>query len=188
LGYELNIPSEQATHVYDMVVDKGKALGLRHAGLKALASLRMEKAYRDYGHDIDNTDDAYSVGLGFAVSLKKENDFIGKEACAGHKARLGQSKRLVQVLVDDPQPLMYHGEIVLRDGVPVGEVRAASYGHTLGGAVGLAMVEGAESEQNGVDKAYLDEGKWEVNIAGQTFPASVSLRPLYDPTMERIKA
>jgi 4-methylaminobutanoate oxidase (formaldehyde-forming) len=183
LGYELNIPSEQATHVYDMVVEKGKALGLRHAGLKALASLRMEKAYRDYGHDIDNTDDAYSVGLGFAVSLKKENDFIGKEACTGHKARLGQSKRLVQILVDDPQPLMYHGEIVLKDGAPVGEVRAASYGHTLGGAVGLAMVEGEV-----VDKAYLEEGKWEVNIAGQTYPASVSLRPLYDPMMERIKA
>jgi 4-methylaminobutanoate oxidase (formaldehyde-forming) len=78
---------------------------------------------------------------------------------------------------------MYHGEIVLRDGAPVGEVRAASYGHTLGGAVGLAMVEGEV-----VDKAYLEEGKWEVNIAGQTYPASVSLRPLYDPMMERIKA
>ena len=72
LGYELNIPSEQATHVYDLIVEKGKEFGLRHAGLKALASLRMEKGYRDYGHDIDNTDDPYEVGLGFAVNLNKE--------------------------------------------------------------------------------------------------------------------
>ncbi|NIQ98241.1 MAG: FAD-dependent oxidoreductase, partial [Desulfuromonadales bacterium] len=69
LGYELNIPAEQAVHVYDRIVEAGKALGLRHAGLKALASLRMEKGYRDYGHDIDNTDDPYEAGLGFAVAL-----------------------------------------------------------------------------------------------------------------------
>jgi 4-methylaminobutanoate oxidase (formaldehyde-forming) len=183
LGYELNIPSEQASHVYDMVIEKGKAFGLRHAGLKALASLRMEKAYRDYGHDIDNTDDPYTVGLGFAVSLKKEGDFIGKQACVETKAAAPYAKRLVQILVQNPEPLMYHGEVVLRDGKPVGEVRAASYGHTLGGAVGLAFVEA-----DVVDKAYLEEGRWEVNIAGQMYPATVSFSPLYDPKMERIKA
>ena len=183
LGYELNIPSEQATHVYDLVVEKGKAFGLRHAGLKALASLRIEKAYRDYGHDIDNTDDPYEVGLGFAVNLKKECDFIGKTECITKKAAAPYSKRLVQLLLKDPQPLMYHAEVVLRDGIPVGEIRAASYGHTLGGAVGLAMIEGEV-----VDQTYLDEGKWEVEIAGETYPAIVSFRPLYDPGMERIRA
>jgi len=183
LGYELNIPAEQATHVYDLIVEKGKEFGLRHAGLKALASLRMEKAYRDYGHDIDNTDDPYEVGLGFAVNLKKEGDFIGKQECLKKKAAAPYSKRLVQILLKDPEPLMYHAEVVFRDGIPVGDVRAASYGHTLGAAVGLAMVEGAV-----VDKAYLEEGKWEVEIAGKTYPALVSFRPLYDPGMERIKA
>ena len=183
LGYELNIPTEQAAHVYDLVMEKGKEFGLRHAGLKALASLRLEKAYRDYGHDIDNTDDPYEVGLGFAVNLNKECDFIGKQACLKKKAEAPYSKRLVQVLVKDPEPQMYHAEIMLRDGVPVGDVRAASYGHTLGGAVGLAMVEGEV-----VNQAYLDEGKWEVEIAGKTYPAVVSFRPLYDPGMERVRA
>jgi 4-methylaminobutanoate oxidase (formaldehyde-forming) len=78
---------------------------------------------------------------------------------------------------------MIHQEIVLRNGVPVGDVRAASYGHTLGGSVGLAMVTG-----DPVDAAYLNEGKWEVEIAGRIYPARVSLRPLYDPGMERIRA
>jgi glycine cleavage system aminomethyltransferase T len=86
LGYELNIPAEQALHVYDRIVEAGRAFGLRHAGLKALASLRLEKAYRDYGHDIDNTDDPYEVGLGFAVDLDKPGDFIGKAACFARKA------------------------------------------------------------------------------------------------------
>jgi len=182
LGYELNIPAEQATHVYDLIVEKGREFGLCHAGLKALASLRLEKAYRDYGHDIDNTDDPYEVGLGFAVNLNKDCDFIGKDASINKKAAAPYSKRLVQVLVKDPQPQMYHGEIVLRNGMPVGDIRAASYGHTLGGAVGLAMVEGEK-----VNQAYLDEGEWEVDIAGETYPAVVSFRPMYDPGMEKVR-
>ncbi len=182
LGYELNIPSEQAVHVYDRVVDAGKKFGLRHAGLKALASLRMEKAYRDYGHDIDNMDDPYSTGLGFAVRLDKEGDFIGKQACLERKASSAYTHRLVQVLLKDPEPLMFHAEIVLRNGVPVGHVRSASYGHTLGGAVGLAMVRGEP-----VDTAYLEEGKWEVDIAGKIYPAEVSLKPMYDPGMAKIR-
>jgi len=152
LGYELNIPSEQAVHVYDRLVEAGEPFGLRHAGLRALASLRLEKGYRDYGHDIDNMDDPYSTGLGFAVRLDKEGDFIGKQACIERKANPHYTNRLVQILLKDPQPQMIHAEVVLRNGVPVGEVRAAAYGHTLGGSVGLAMVEG-----DPVDKAWLEE-------------------------------
>lgn len=183
LGYELNIPSEQAVHVYDRVVEAGQAFGLRHAGLRALGSLRLEKGYRDYGHDIDNTDDPYSAGLGFAVRLDKDSDFIGKQACIERKAQAPYDRRLVQILLEDPEPLLIHSEVVLRNGVPVGEVRAASYGHTLGASVGLAMVHG-----DPVDKAYLEEGDWAVDIAGRVYPARVSLRPLYDPDMERVRA
>ena len=182
LGYELNIPSEQASHVYDRLVEAGKKFDLKHAGLKALSSLRLEKAYRDYGHDIDNMDDPYSTGLGFAVKLDKESDFIGKQACVELKANPNFTHRLVQIMLKDPEPLMVHSEVVLRNGVPVGEVRAASYGHTLGGAVGLAMVKG-----DPVDRDYLEQGSWEVQIAERTYPADVSLRPMYDPGMEKIK-
>jgi glycine cleavage system aminomethyltransferase T len=184
LGYELYIPTEQAVHAYERIVAAGEKFGLRHAGLKALASLRMEKAYRDYGHDIDNTDSVLEAGLGFAVDLKKPGGFIGKEAVLAKKAEGPLKKRLVQVLVQDPQPMMFHAEVVRRNGKMVGYVRAASYGHTLGGAVGLAMVESAEP----VDAAWLESGQWDVEIAGKRYPATVSLRPMYDPDMKRIKA
>jgi 4-methylaminobutanoate oxidase (formaldehyde-forming) len=91
----------------------------------------------------------------------------------------------VQVLVTDPEPLMYHGEVVRRSGVPVGYIRAASYGFTLGGAVGLAMVSSPAGE--GIDQSWLDNGGWTVEIADRTYPARVSLRPLYDPRNERIR-
>ncbi|MGH8834804.1 MAG: FAD-dependent oxidoreductase [Actinomycetes bacterium] len=184
LGYELYIPAEQAMQVYDRLVEAGPAHGLRHAGLKALASLRMEKAYRDYGHDIDNTDSVLEAGLGFAVDLDKPDGFIGRDAVAARKAAGPLTRRLVQVLVTDPEPMMFHAEPVYRDGKPVGYIRAASYGFTLGGAVGLAMVEAGEP----VDKAYVQDGEWEVDIAGRLYPAAASLQPMYDPKMLRIKA
>jgi 4-methylaminobutanoate oxidase (formaldehyde-forming) len=182
LGYELYIPAEQAVHVYDKLVEAGAPFGLKHAGLKALSSLRMEKAYRDYGHDIDNTDSVLEAGLGFAVALDKPS-FIGREAVLAKKAEGPLRKRLVQVLVNDPDPMMFHAEVVHRNGIALGYIRAASYGHTLGGAVGLAMIESAEP----IDQAYLDSGEWTVDIAGSDYPATVSLRPLYDPKNERIK-
>jgi len=185
LGYELYIPAEQAMHVYERLVAAGEPLGLRHAGLKALASLRMEKGYRDYGHDIDNTDSVLEAGLGFAVDLKKPGGFIGRDAVLAKKAAGPLTRRLVQVLVTDPEPLLFHAEIVHRDGRPVGYIRAASYGFTLGGAVGLAMIDAGPDQP--IDQAYLDAGRWEVDIAGRMFPAHVSLRPLHDPEMRRIK-
>ncbi|WP_052546150.1 GcvT family protein [Enhygromyxa salina] len=186
LGYELYIPTEQALHVYDRIVAAGEPLGLRHAGLKALASLRMEKAYRDYGHDIDNTDTVLEAGLGFAVRVNKPGGFIGCEAVRAQKQAGPLRKQLVQILVTDPEPLMFHAELVLRDGVEIGYIRAASYGHTLGGAVGLAMIEASEGVA--LDQAWLDAGKWEVEIADQRYPARASLAPLYDPRNLRVKS
>ncbi len=183
LGYELYMETRHAQAVYDRIVQGGEAFALSHAGLKALASLRMEKAYRDYGHDIDNTDNVVEAGLTFAVDLDKPGGFVGREAVVGHLADRPSTRRLAQVLVTDPEPLMYHGEIVLRNGRPVGYVRAASYGFTLGGAVGLAMIEGGEP----ITRPYIEEADWDVEIAGQRYPAQVSLRPLYDPTSERVR-
>lgn len=184
LGYELYVPTEQASHVYDRLVEAGKDVGLRHAGLKALASLRMEKGYRDYGHDIDNTDSVLEAGLGFAVDLKKPGGFIGKEAVLAKKAEGPLKRRIVQILLKDPEPMMFHAEVVRRNGTAVGYIRAASYGFTLGGAVGLAMIEAGEP----VTQAYLDAGTWEVEIAGKSYPAVASMKPFYDPEMKRVKA
>ena len=183
LGYELYIPAEQAVHVYDRLVDAGRAAGLRHAGLKALGSLRMEKGYRDYGHDIDNTDTVLEAGLGFAVALDKPGGFIGREAVLAQKERGPLCRRLVQVLLKDSVPLLFHAEVVHRNGTPAGYIRSASYGFTLGGAVGLAMIDTGEP----INQAYLDAGEWTVQIGAAVCPAVVSLRPMYDPANERIR-
>ncbi len=184
LGYELYVPTEQAVHVYDLLAAAGPAFGLRHAGLKALASLRMEKGYRDYGHDIDNTDGVLEAGLGFAVALDKPGGFVGRDAVAAAKSAGPLTRRLVQVQLTDPEPLLFHAEVVHRDGVPVGYVRAASYGHTLGGAVGLAMLDAGVPFTRG----WIDTGSFTVDVAGTHHPAIASIAPLYDPTNARINS
>ena len=104
----------------------------------------------------------------------KPRGFVGMERTLAQKAEGVPRRRLLQVLLDDPTPLMYHGEVVYRNGVVVGDVRAASYGHTLGGAVGLTMVEAAEP----ITAAWIRDGAWEVDVAGVRYPARASLRPL----------
>jgi 4-methylaminobutanoate oxidase (formaldehyde-forming) len=188
LGYELYVPAADTLHVYDALQAAGAAYGLRPVGLRALSSLRMEKGYRDFGHDIDNTDCPLEAGLGFALALDKPGGFVGRDAVLARKAANaaagGMGRRLVQVRVLDPEPMLHHGEVLLRDDEAVGYLRAASYGWTLGGAVGLAMVSGGGQR---VTSDWLEAGTWEVDIAGVRHPVEVSLRPMYDPTSARIK-
>jgi 4-methylaminobutanoate oxidase (formaldehyde-forming) len=144
----------------------------------------MEKGYRDYGHDIDNTDPVLDAGLGFAVDLDKPGGFVGRDAVARARAAGPPTRRLVQVQLCEPQPLLFHAEVLHRDGRPVGYVRAASYGFTVGGAVGLAMIEAGEP----VTTPYLAAGEWTVDVAGRMVPAIASLTPLYDPANARIRS
>ena len=85
----------------------------------------------------------------------------------------------------DPEPQLFHAEPLWKNGKRVGYVRAASYGHTLGGAVGLAMIEGGAEV---VDAKFLAEGDWQVEIAGKRYPAMASMKPLYDPENKKVKA
>lgn len=184
LGWELHVPAELALTVYDALLETGADLGYRNVGLGAMGSLRLEKAYRDYGVDIDNTDTPLDVGLGFAVAWDKPGGFVGREALLAGRVPGAPQRRLVQVLLEDPEPLLYGAEPVLRDGRRLGFVRAGAYGHTLGAAVGLAMLE----DEAGLPADAIDGVRFEIDVAGTRHPARASIRPLYDPDRLRIKA
>jgi 4-methylaminobutanoate oxidase (formaldehyde-forming) len=187
LGWELHVPADLALTVWDTLHEAGAPFGFRNVGLGAMGSLRLEKAYRDFGLDIDNTDMPMDVGLGFAVAWDKPGGFTGRDALLrAREARAGRppTRRLIQFLLEDPEPLLYHGEPILRDGAWFGYSRAGAYGHTLGGAVGLAMVE----DEAGIPAEAIEQGRFEVNVAGRCYPARASLRPMYDPVRRRILA
>jgi glycine cleavage system aminomethyltransferase T len=183
LGYELYIPTEYTLAVYDALLKQEAACGipLVHFGLMSLDSLRLEKGYRDYGVDLDNSDTPLEAGLGFVVDFSK--DFIGKSALLRQKNAGVLTKRLVQILLTEPEPLLFGREPCLRDGKVIGYLRSAAYAHHLGGACGLAQLEIPE----GVTAETLKSGKIEVECLDGLIPAIASLAPLYDPKSLRVR-
>jgi len=184
LGFELYTPTEFSAHVYEAVVNAGQDLGLRHAGFQALNSLRIEKAYREYSHDMDDTDTPLEAGLGFAVKFDKPGGFIGRDALLRHKESGPLKYRMVQFLLEDPEPLLYGNEIIYRNGKIVGYLQTGAYGFTLGGAMGMGFVENEE----GATVDFINGGTYEIDIAGERYPAKASLIPMYDPKGIRVRS
>lgn len=183
LGWELSIPTDMALHVFETITEAGRDFGLRHVGMHAMNSLRIEKAYRHWGDDIADEDTPIEAGLGFAVKYDKPGGFIGREALLRQKEE-GVTRRLVQFRLTDPEPLLYHNEPIVRDGEICGYVTSAMYAHTLGGAVGLGYVNNAD----GVDANFVNGGSYEIEVSCERFAAEASLKPMYDPKGERMKA
>jgi 4-methylaminobutanoate oxidase (formaldehyde-forming) len=181
LGYELLLPSEFPQGVYDAILREGKAHGLRHMGMFAMNACRLEKGFRHFGHDIGEEDTPYETGLGFAVDLGKEDDFLGKERLQAQKqAGSDTSYKTVSIAIDkqDPRhdPWLIHNEPIFKNGNIVGYVTSGDYGFRLERMVGLASLH----RQEGVTRQWIEEGGFEVQIAGNMFPLSVQLKPFYD--------
>jgi 4-methylaminobutanoate oxidase (formaldehyde-forming) len=149
-----------------------------------LNTLRIEKAYRDYGWDVDNTDTPLEVGLGFAVDFDKPSGFIGKEALQRQRNEGILQHRLVQFLLKDPEPLLYGSEPIYQDGWLVGHLASAGYGYTLGGAVGLGSIQ----NDSGVTSDWVENASFEIEVAGVRYPARASLRPMYDPKGIKVRS
>lgn len=182
LGWELHVPALHAVQVYDLLMEAGAELGIRNAGMQTLSSLRLEKAYRDFGVDVDNTDNPIEAGLGFAVKLDKPGGFIGREALAAIKAKGIATRRMLQFLLQEPEPLMLGNEMIYLNGREVGYIQVGAYGHTLGGGVGIGFAE----LDDPLTAEIVRTGTWEIEVAGERIAAIASLRPLLDPKMERV--
>ncbi|MEM5501170.1 FAD-dependent oxidoreductase [Ahrensia kielensis] len=180
LGWELYISTDMAAHVFETIFDAGQDMKLKLCGMYMMDSLRIEKAFRHFGHDITGEDHVLEAGLGFAVKTAKD-DFVGRDAVLRKKEE-GLNMRLVQFALKDPQPLMYHHEPIIRDGEIVSYITSANYGHTIGAAIGLGYVP-----CKGEAAADMLASKFEIEIAGERFEAEASLRPMYDPKSERVK-
>jgi 4-methylaminobutanoate oxidase (formaldehyde-forming) len=182
LGWELYIPTEFMAGVYDEIIAVGESFGLKHAGYHALNSLRMEKAYRHWSHDITDEDTPLEAGLGFAVKFDKAGGFMGREALL-RQQDAGIERHLLQFKLNDPTPLIYHNEPIWRDDEIVGCITSGAYGHSFGSCIGL----GYASVEPGAGPAAALNGKFEIEVAGERILADASLRPLYDPKNERIR-
>ncbi len=176
LGWELYIPVPFAIAVYEALVEAGTPLGLRHCGYHALNSLRIEKAYRDWSHDIGPDDTPFDAGLAFTCAWSKPGGFIGRDALLAARCQ-PRRRRLVQFLLSDPAAMLYHNEPILIDRRRVGLITSGMFAHTLGAAAGLGYV----SDEQAVSEELIASGRFEILIGDRQVPARASLRPLYDP-------
>lgn len=183
LGWELYVPTEFALNVYDRIIEVGSEFGLLHAGMETLESTRTEAGRLDYGLDMENSDSPLEAGLGFAVDFDKPGGFVGREVLLAQREERPYKSRLVQFLLEDPEPLLYGEEPILRDGDPVGYLRSGAYGHTLGGAMGFGYVE----DEAGVTADFVKAGNFEIQVAGACYSAKASLRSMYDPQNLRVR-
>ena len=183
LGWELYVPTEFAETVYDSIVEEGSRFGLMHAGYHALDSLRLEKAYRSWGHDITGVDTPLEAGLGFAVAFDKGVEFIGRDALLQQRES-GVGRRLAIFVLDDPEPLLLGEEPIYRDGEMVGRTTSGNYGHALGRSVGMGYLE----NEKGATPGWIRSGSYEIEVATERYAAKVRLSPPYDPKSERVKA
>jgi len=181
LGWEIYASTDMAAHIFETLYEAGQDFDLKLCGLHMMDSLRIEKGYRHFGHDITEEDHVLEAGLGFAVKTKKPQDFIGRDAVIKKKED-GLAMRMLQFQLEDPAEMLYHNEAIIRDGEIVDYITSGNYGHTLGAAIGLGYVP----TQGEKPKSIL-ASDYEIEIGGRRVKAKASLKPLYDPMSERVK-
>jgi len=186
LGWELYVPVEFAAATYEDIVAAGAELGLRNAGYYAIDSLRLEKGYRAWGRELTPDVNPFEAGLAFAVDWGKA-DFRGRAALEALRSAGGAAavrRRVVALVVDAPHTNLWGNELILREGAPAGFITSAAFGHTLGRPVALGLVSNPAAA---IDKAWIDSGRWAIDLAGERFSASVSVRAPYDPDGLRVR-
>lgn len=181
LGYELYVPSELAVNIYDRLIEAGDDLGLRRAGYHALDSLRAEKGYRHLGHDIGPGDNPFEAGLTFTLSFKKEIPFIGRDALEPLRDST-PARKAAFVRLQDPEALLHHDESITLNDRIVGRVTSGGYGHSVGGAVGIAYLD--SSVELGDETGH---GDFLTNCGGEMVPTEISTVPFYDPSNSQMK-
>lgn len=181
LGWELYFPVDFALSVFDNLMAEGKKFNLRWVGLHAIDSLRIEKGFKEWGSELKPDYTPYESGLGFAVKLNK-GKFIGREALL-RQQKAGLTKRAATFVLRDPEPLLYKGETIYRNGKIVGYLSHGAYGHYLGSAVGIGYIENTQ----GVDENWIQSGNYEIDVEGQRVPAGVYMEAPYDPKAKRVR-
>ncbi len=178
LGWELHIPAEFAQQLFETIMAAPNPP--RICGGMAVDSCRIEKGFRHWGHDIGPFDNPVDSGLTFACDFS--TNFTGKEAVEARKSA-GAASRLLSFRLEDPDALVFGREPILFGDQIVGRLTSASYGWTVGGAIGMGYI----TRPSGMPLSELTARRYQIKVAGHSVPAQASLRALYDPDNSRMR-
>jgi glycine cleavage system aminomethyltransferase T len=176
LGWELYTSADHGQRLWDVLWRAGQDLGVIAAGRAAFNSLRLEKGYRAWGHDMTTEHNPYEAGLGFAVRKQTKADFVGRQAVA-ELSDDTVSRRLSCLTIDDGRSVVLGHEPVFVDGRPAGYVTSAAFGHTVGRPIAYAWLPASATVGTAV----------EIDYFGSRVRATVAAEPLVDPGMTRLR-
>jgi 4-methylaminobutanoate oxidase (formaldehyde-forming) len=183
LGWEVFVDASFAPYLFELLMSGESAVAPSLVGFHAAESLRTEKAFRHWGHDIGYTDTPHESGLMFTCKTKKQGGFKGMEQLE-QRVQHSKERVLIQLLLEDPDLFVYHNEPILLNDTIVGSITTGSYGHSLGGPVGLGWIKLDET----IDLSLLEQYSFQVLVAGKKIAAKVSLKPMYDPSNLKLRA
>ncbi|MDE0881778.1 MAG: FAD-dependent oxidoreductase [Myxococcota bacterium] len=184
LGWELHVPTAQAGKLYDLLMQAGAAFGIVNAGYRAIETLRLEKGYRAWPGEVGPDHTPLEAGLSWAVKLKTEQAFVGREALEKQRVN-GLNKKLACFVIDDPKQRLWGRETILRNGEPVGWLSSAGFAHSAGVWIGYGYVRQPDIK---VDRAFLEAGSYELEIATESVPARLVFGALIDPLGLRVRS
>jgi len=177
LGWEFYAPTEYGQQLWDTLWEAGQESGMVVGGYKAIDSLRLEKGYRYWSADITPDYTPYEAGLGFAVALDKNADFVGKEALVAQKTK-GIAQKLCCLTLADPNMVTFGSEPIRRAGQVVGWVTSGGYGYSVQKSIAYGYLP-VELARPGTELT--------IECFGVEIDAVVEREPLWDPRGERIK-
>ena len=182
LGFELYIKTKESKEIFNLIVLKGKEFNLSHCGMLAMDTMRMETGYLHWGHDMSAEENQYQAGLQFAISYKKNIDFIGKQALLKIKDQK-PTKRLLMFTLDDSKPgypLMLHDEPIYLNDKIIGRTTSSNYSFYFNKNLAYGYVTSENSAQTLKDKNIF------IEIEKKKFAATVLTKSLNDKNLKNI--
>jgi 4-methylaminobutanoate oxidase (formaldehyde-forming) len=180
LGWELYIPINEAKKIYDTIVEIGIKYKLCHAGVHAMDTLRMEKGYLHWGHDISPEENQYEAGLKFTISFNKNVNFIGKDFLSKIKDKKLKKKFIILSLIKSKpgSPLILHDEPIYNDGKIVGRTTSGNYSFNFQKNMAFGYIS---------SNVHINDKNLEIEVEKKRYKAILEHKPLHDPENKIMK-
>ena len=183
LGFELYIKMNEAREIYNLIVEKGREFNLSNCGMYAMDTMRMEKGYLHWGHDITSEENQYEAGLRFAISYKKNVDFIGKDALLKIRDQKLKKKLIILSLKNNKPgfPLLLHDEPILCDGKIIGRTTSGNYSFNYKKNMAFGYINSDLKLNSFIGKSF------EIEVEKSKYKSSIETQPLHDPENKLLK-
>ena len=165
---------EEAKEIFNLIFENGKEFGISLCGMLAMDTMRMESGYLHWGHDMSPEENQYQAGLNFAISYKKNVDFIGKEALLKIKDKK-ENKKFVMLTLNNSnpgQPLLLHDEPIYCNEKIIGRTTSGNYSFNYNKNMAFGYINSTLSKEE------LEKQKFLIEVEKKKYPASITLKPL----------